>query len=117
MVTTMFDIIIYPTRRRVEQHHGVEDAAVFPHLANREPQLTPVIERLTQEHLVIHDAIQDVDQALVTHMAGSPNHDVIQDAIDYLTDALLSHLGYEEEELMEPVARLGLYPGQVPERS
>jgi alkanesulfonate monooxygenase SsuD/methylene tetrahydromethanopterin reductase-like flavin-dependent oxidoreductase (luciferase family) len=101
----------------VTQHHGVEDAAVFPHLANREPQLTPVIERLTQEHLVIHDAIQDVDQALVTHMAGSPNHDVIQDAIDYLTDALLSHLGYEEEELMEPVARLGLYPGQVPERS
>ena len=51
----------------VTQHHGVEDATVFPHLARREPQLKPVIERLTEEHLVIHDAIQEVDRALVQH--------------------------------------------------
>lgn len=93
----------------VTRHHGVEDAAVFPHLVNSEPQLQPVIERLIQEHLVIHDAIENVDRALVAQMTRPANHDVIQAAIDYLTDALLSHLGYEEEELMEPVARFGLY--------
>ncbi|MDQ1618558.1 MAG: hypothetical protein QOE19_1127 [Actinomycetota bacterium] len=98
----------------VAQHHGAEDAAVFPHLAHREPQLTPVIDRLTQEHLVIHDAIQEVDRALVQHMARPENHDAIQAAIDYLTDALLSHLAYEEQELVEPLARLGFYPNQVP---
>jgi hypothetical protein len=31
-----------------------------------------------------------------------------------LTNALLSHLAYEEQELVEPLARLGLYPDQVP---
>jgi alkanesulfonate monooxygenase SsuD/methylene tetrahydromethanopterin reductase-like flavin-dependent oxidoreductase (luciferase family) len=98
----------------VTQHHGAEDGAVFPHLARREPQLTPVIDRLTEEHLVIHTAIQEVDRALVQHMARPENHDAIQAAIDYLTDALLSHLAYEEQELVEPLARLGFYPDQVP---
>jgi alkanesulfonate monooxygenase SsuD/methylene tetrahydromethanopterin reductase-like flavin-dependent oxidoreductase (luciferase family) len=101
----------------VSQHHGVEDASVFPHLAGREPQLKPVIDRLTEEHLVIHDAIQEVDRALVQHMTGPENHDVIQGAIDHLTDALLSHLAYEEQELVEPLARLGFYPDQMPVRS
>jgi alkanesulfonate monooxygenase SsuD/methylene tetrahydromethanopterin reductase-like flavin-dependent oxidoreductase (luciferase family) len=98
----------------VTQHHGAEDAAIFPHLARREPQLTPVIDRLTEEHLVIHAAIQEVDQALVQHMARPENHGAIQAAIDYLSDALLSHLAYEEQELVEPLARLGFYPDQVP---
>jgi hypothetical protein len=41
------------------------------------------------------------------------NYDAIQGAIDYLSDALLSHLAYEEQELVEPLARLGFYPDQV----
>jgi alkanesulfonate monooxygenase SsuD/methylene tetrahydromethanopterin reductase-like flavin-dependent oxidoreductase (luciferase family) len=98
----------------VTQHHRLEDATVFPHLARSEPQLTPVIDRLTEEHLVIHDAIEEVDRVLVEHMTRPENHDAIQRAIDYLTDALLSHLGYEEQELVEPLARLGFYPDQVP---
>ena len=36
----------------------------------------------------------------------------IQQAIDFLTDALLSHLSYEEHEIVEPLARLGFYPGR-----
>jgi hypothetical protein len=58
----------------VAQHHGVEDAAVFPHLALREPQLTPVIDRLTEEHLVIHDAIQE---AVGAFTEGAPQSDDI----------------------------------------
>jgi hypothetical protein len=98
----------------VAQHHGVEDASVFPHLADREPQLKPVLDRLTEEHLIIHNAIQEVDRALVQHMSRPGNHDAIKAAIDYLTDALLSHLAYEEQELVEPLARLGFYADQVP---
>jgi hypothetical protein len=48
-------------------------------------------------------------------MTRPEGHDAIQDAIDFLTDALLSHLAYEEQELVEPLARLGFYPGQVPD--
>jgi hypothetical protein len=41
----------------VTLHHRVEDGSMFPHLTRREPQLKPVIDRLTEEHLVINDAI------------------------------------------------------------
>ena len=98
---------------RVATHHGVEDASVFPYLARAEPALAPVIQRLTDEHLVIHDAIQLVDAALVRQINNPADRDGIQEAIDFLTDALLSHLSYEEREIVEPLARLGFYPGQV----
>jgi hemerythrin-like domain-containing protein len=96
----------------VARHHGLEDDAIFPHLARSDERLAPVIGRLTEEHLVIHDAIEEVDRALVQHIV---EHDFerLQSAIDLLTDALLSHLSYEEYELVEPLARLGFYPDQV----
>ncbi|MDX6425582.1 MAG: hypothetical protein QOD52_987 [Gaiellaceae bacterium] len=95
------------------QHHGLEDEAIFPHLAQSDPTLEPVVERLVDEHLVIHDAIQEVDRALVGHMNDPEDYEPIQSAIDFLTDALLSHLSYEEHEIVEPLARLGFYPGQL----
>jgi hypothetical protein len=97
----------------VTQHHGLEDGAVFPHLARSDPALEPVIQRLADEHLVIHDAIQAVDRALVEHMSDPADLEGVQAAIDVLGDALLSHLSYEEHELVEPLARLGFYPGQL----
>ena len=33
--------------------------------------------------------------------------------MNVLTDTLLSHLAYEEQQLVEPLARLGFYPGQL----
>jgi alkanesulfonate monooxygenase SsuD/methylene tetrahydromethanopterin reductase-like flavin-dependent oxidoreductase (luciferase family) len=97
----------------VAQHHGLEDDSIFPHLVRSEPGLAPVVERLTDEHLVIHDAIQEVDRSLVDHINHPDDYEPIQAAIDFLTDALLSHLSYEEHEIVEPLARLGFYPGQL----
>ena len=97
----------------VTQHHNLEDVAVFPHLKRAEPVLKPVIDRLTVEHLAIHDAIEEVDGALVHHINNPGDFDRLQNAIDALTDTLLSHLSYEEYELVEPLARVGFMPGQV----
>jgi hemerythrin-like domain-containing protein len=97
----------------IAAHHGLEDDAIFPHLARSEPSLSPVIDRLVAEHLTIHDAVMAVDAALVAHINHPADYDAIQQAIDFLTDALLSHLSYEEREIVEPLARLGFYPGQV----
>ena len=97
----------------VAQHHGLEDDAILPHLARSEPALAPVIDRLTEEHLVIHDAIQAVDAALVHHITHPDDFGRVQDAIDLLTDALLSHLSYEEREIVEPLARHGFFEGQI----
>jgi hemerythrin-like domain-containing protein len=99
--------------RVVTQHHGLEDDSIFPHLRRSEPGLDPVVERLAEEHLVIHDAIEAVDKALVQHINHPEDFAPLQQAIDALTDILLSHLSYEEFELVEPLARLGFYPGQI----
>jgi hemerythrin-like domain-containing protein len=98
--------------RVVATHHSLEDDSIFPHLA-RDPGLEPVIDRLTEEHHVIHDAIEAVDRALVEHLTHPEDFEPLQMAIDLLTDTLLSHLSYEEHELVEPLARLGFYPGQL----
>jgi hemerythrin-like domain-containing protein len=97
----------------VARHHGLEDEAVFPHLASADATLTPVIDRLADEHLVIHDAIEGVDRALVAHINDRDDFAPLQRALDLLTDTLLSHLSYEEHELVEPLARLGFYAGQL----
>ncbi len=72
-----------------------------------------MVDRLTEEHLVIHDAIEEVDRALVHHLGHPDDFERLQTAIDVLTDTLLSHLSYEEHELVEPLARVGFYPGQL----
>lgn len=94
--------------RIVTGHHSLEDASVFPHLRSSDPRLAPVIDRLKDEHIVIHDVLESVDQALVQLVTAN---DVapLRAAVDLLTDTLLSHLAYEERELIEPLARLGFY--------
>ena len=39
--------------------------------------------------------------------------DQLAKGVSLLSDALLSHLAYEEQQLVEPLARYGFYPGQV----
>jgi hypothetical protein len=63
---------------------------------------------LEQEHRTIHDVLEGVDQALVALVDGSGDLALVRGAVDLLSDALLSHLSYEERELVEPLARLGV---------
>ena len=98
----------------VTQHHGLEDGAVFPHLRRSEPALGPVLDRLAEEHAVIHEVVEGVDRALVALLHDPGDFSGVQKALDELTDALLSHLAYEEEQIVEPLTRHGFYPGQLP---
>jgi iron-sulfur cluster repair protein YtfE (RIC family) len=99
--------------RFVTGHHMLEDEAVFPHLRAMEAGLEPVIDRLADEHKIIHQVLNDVDQALVDHLRNPADFTGLQQAVDVLTDALLSHLAYEEGQLVEPLARHGFYDGQL----
>ena len=99
--------------RFVTGHHMLEDEAVFPHLRAMEAGLEPVIDRLAGEHKIIHQVLNDVDQALVEHLRTPADFTGLQQAVDVLTDALLSHLAYEEGQLVEPLARHGFYDGQL----
>jgi hemerythrin-like domain-containing protein len=99
--------------RVVTQHHSIEDAAVFPHLRTAEPGLGPVLDRLSEEHRLIHQVIDAVDRALVGYISHPDDLTGLQDVTDLLTDTLLSHLAYEERELIEPLARYGFYDQQI----
>jgi alkanesulfonate monooxygenase SsuD/methylene tetrahydromethanopterin reductase-like flavin-dependent oxidoreductase (luciferase family) len=99
--------------RVVTGHHTLEDEAVFPHLRASEAGLAPVIDRLADEHKVIHQVFSDVDAALVGLLRNPGDFSGLQRAADILSDTLLSHLAYEESQLIEPLARHGFYAGQV----
>ncbi len=99
--------------RVVTGHHSLEDAEVFPHLKRADPGLAPVIDRLHEEHLVIHEVLEEVDAALVAFVADSSDFSALEDALNLLSDTLLSHLAYEEQQIVEPLARLGFYAGQI----
>ncbi|HEX8487041.1 MAG TPA: LLM class flavin-dependent oxidoreductase [Propionibacteriaceae bacterium] len=94
--------------RLVTTHHSIEDQAMFPRLRQADARLGPVVDRLHDEHLIIHEVLEGVDRALVEFVG--PNHAEarLQLAVDELTDTLLSHLSYEERELVEPLARLNI---------
>jgi hemerythrin-like domain-containing protein len=96
--------------RIVTGHHTLEDRSVFPHLRQRAPEITPVLDRLGDEHEVIHELLERVDRSLVDLVAGEPGGmGQVRAAVDLLTDALRSHFSYEERELIEPLARVGFY--------
>ena len=97
----------------ITQHHGLEDSAVFPHLRRADPGLVPVIDRLEQEHVIIHEVVEAVDSALVKLVARPDDFAELEDAIGALTDALRSHLAYEEQQITEPLSRFGFFAGQV----
>ena len=97
----------------ITQHHGLEDRAVFPHLRRADPGLVPVIDRLEQEHVIIHEVVEDVDRALVRLVGKPDDFTELTEAVDALTVTLQSHLAYEEQQITEPLSRFGFFPGQV----
>jgi len=96
--------------RVVAGHHTLEDRSIFPHLRTGDADLAPVIDRLEEEHEVIADLLERVDQAMRALVSEDPDGmDKARATMDLFGDALLSHLSYEERELVEPLARLGFY--------
>lgn len=94
--------------RLVTTHHTIEDRAMFPRLRHGDARLAPVLDRLEIEHQAIHDVLEGVDRALVRLVSQPDGIDQLRAAVDLLSDSLLSHLSYEERELVEPIARLGV---------
>ncbi|HLK00200.1 MAG TPA: LLM class flavin-dependent oxidoreductase [Streptosporangiaceae bacterium] len=95
--------------RVLTQHHGIEDAMLFPRLRSRDGGLGPVLDRLSTEHRAIHQVLDEIDQALVRYIKDPDSLGELEASVDLLTDALLSHLSYEERELLEPLARYGFW--------
>ena len=95
----------------VNGHHSLEDASVFPHLRRSDPDVAPVLDRLSEEHVVIHGLLDRVDAALVSLVRNGDDAglDLVEKSLQALGERLLSHLAYEERELRGPLARHGFF--------
>ncbi|MBP2705853.1 hemerythrin domain-containing protein [Microbispora sp. RL4-1S] len=94
--------------RLLTTHHTIEDEHMFPSLARAQESLAPVVKRLEQEHEIVAEVLTDLDAALVAMIEDADRLDGVREQVDLLSEVLLSHLAYEEEELVEPLARLNL---------
>ena len=85
-------------------HHTIEDQQIFPVLAARgDSGLRAVVQRLREEHLVVHELIERLEEAAMALMT-SPGPDTFADARETfraLERVVRSHFGYEETELEE----------------
>jgi hemerythrin-like domain-containing protein len=89
-------------------HHAIEDQRLFPDIRQADESLEPILARLQQEHEVIAKAIEEVDEALAAMMADPSRIEDVKRGVGRLGEVLLSHLSYEEDELLEPIARLAI---------
>ena len=95
--------------RVVTTHHTIEDQSLFPYMRQTEYGLAAVVDRLEYEHRIIHDVLDGVDRALVAYVSAEGDLADVRTSVDLLSDTLLSHLSYEERELVEPLARHGVF--------
>ena len=112
-VTFLDEAFVLEAEFDIALTHTLEDEGIFPHLRRSDPALVPVLDRLVEEHHVIHEVLEGVDRALVALVASPGEHAALRGAVDLMTDTLLSHFAYEEQELLGPLARHGMYPGQL----
>ena len=87
--------------RFVHTHHTIEDAAVFPMVRKHDPSLNRVVDRLEEDHLVVHhitERIAAVANEVETDPSGGSRDRLVM-ALTDLEEHLLSHLAFEEVSL------------------
>ncbi|MFE6173031.1 nitroreductase/quinone reductase family protein [Streptomyces sp. NPDC056464] len=81
----------------LHNHHTGEDMAMFPFLADRHPELAPVLTRLREEHEHIAELVKALRRTLnAEHL--EPGAARVE--VERLSGELEGHLAYEEEQLI-----------------
>lgn len=94
----------------VNTHHSIEDYHLFPALAQQGPGFKAIADRLTAEHVVVHELLERLVDAL-NALATEPSPSRFDDAktiYHALERVLLSHLGWEEEAMGDALGYFGI---------
>ncbi len=86
----------------VNAHHSIEDEAVFLAIAAQGEGFRAMAERLQAEHVVVHELLVRLIEALGELAARNPTgaaSPIRSRSTSALERVLLSHLGYEEEAI------------------
>lgn len=87
--------------RFVHHHHTLEDAALFPRVRRADPSLGKVIDKLEEDHLVVHhisERIVSIAERVPTDVSGIARYELVQ-ALNDLERHLLGHLDFEERSI------------------
>jgi hemerythrin-like domain-containing protein len=89
-------------------HHAIEDQSMFPALRHGSDGLRKVVDRLSEEHSIIHRLLQALEAAAVNAVTepGRETFAEVKAAFLALERVVHSHFGYEQTELEEA---LGYY--------
>jgi hypothetical protein len=91
-------------------HHTIEDYSIFPLLRHGSDGLTKVVDRLSQEHLIIHQLLEALEDKAVNAVnePGAETFSELKAAFLALDRVVRSHFGYEQEELEEALGYFGI---------
>jgi deazaflavin-dependent oxidoreductase (nitroreductase family) len=81
----------------LHNHHTGEDTGIFRFVADRHPDVAPVLERLGREHQAIAELLDELQRVIAAEHADAR---LARTEVERLTDELERHLSYEEEHLI-----------------
>lgn len=86
-------------------HHTAEDRFIFPALMQGSEGLRNVVERLSAEHRIIHQMLEQLEAAAIAMVSdpGEENFAKVKEIFEILEKTVQSHFGYEEHELQEAI--------------
>lgn len=88
----------------LDQHHRGEDAALFPAIEARHPELAPVLRNLERDHSMIDFLLSALDTAVDEGAAP----DDLDRHLEGINAIMESHFGYEERQLLRVLDTLAL---------
>ncbi|MFK4084643.1 hemerythrin domain-containing protein [Kribbella sp. NPDC020789] len=89
----------------LDGHHRGEDRALFPAIEAAHPQLAPVLRSLTQDHSMISQLLQGLQEAI--DRAAAPAE--LDQHLDGVAAIMENHFRYEEKQLLAVLEDLELH--------
>ena len=89
-------------------HHDAEETSIFPQLEKQQIEsLNLVVERLKEEHLIVHELLDRLQAAAsrLVQTQSNANFRSTEAVFKQLTAVVKSHFGYEETELRDALGK------------
>lgn len=96
--------------RHLTFHHTSEDQHLFPALMRGSEGLRRVIERLIEEHVVIHALLERLEAQAITLLEspGQESFAPLKETFVQLAGTVRSHFSYEQTEMEEAIGFYGI---------
>jgi hypothetical protein len=96
----------------LERHHTGEDDGAFPELADHHPELTPLLDKLREDHHLVSGILhrlRDLVEGLSPETGTDPRQaQRVRGEVDGLMAIVDSHFGFEERSIVDALNALDL---------